>query len=440
MFPRTAVDEWGFVSEDNSKQQNPIDAASQPQLLGNVQRFAEWRTLWRDYETAVGQVAHRAFETSVLHLAKKNFASGSPADSEPGRLTVANLASAWKTLHGLQAEFRQWFVRYVPEDKLNQLEQHEHATFRHVWPVTYAVVYSPEARLNGASSLEADLRDKRRVFLRSLRRELMDTVGPGAAVTILEGPYKLDDKSFLTVVCDHTALASAERVKADIVRALWRAARVRAWGPFEATPLEVEWSHVLVVHTVRGKAVASVGSFVSTVVLFGSKSELEVKAHHLMPMPVKVADFGVATWELPVVSRALAFQASSLLFILAALRFWSIAQATSTHNLNEAAVRTALASWSSEASKLRQKAARDYEDLVAVVGMLRTAPGMINDDIDAHLKELDELCRPLLMLDTPDVTWTLEAFVAWAGPLIARPETVSVLTTEIIDMSISTAA
>lgn len=192
-------------------------------------------------------------------------------------------------------------------------------------------------------------------------------------------------------------------------------------------------------HTVRGKAVGNAGSFVSTVILFGSESELEVKAHHLLPMPVNVADFGVATWELPVVPKVLAFQASSLLFILAALRFWSIAQAASTHHLNDAAVRTALASWSAEASKLRQKAARDYEDLVAVVGMQRTAPGVSNDDIDARLKELDELCRPLLMLDTPDVTWTLESFVAWAEPLIAHPDAVSALTTEITDMSIRTA-
>ena len=276
--------------------------------------------------------------------------------------------------------------------------------------------------------------------MRSLRRELTDTVGPEATVSVLEGPYKLDDKSCLTVVCDHPALASAESLKADIVRALWRAARVCAWGPFEATPLEIEWSHILVVHTVRGKAVANAGSFVSTVVLFGSESEPEVKAHHLMPMPVKVADVGVATWELPVVSKVLAFQASSVLFILAALRFWSIAQAAITHHLNAAALETALASWSSEISKLRQKAARDYEDLVAVVGMLRTARSVINDDIDARLKELDELCRQLPMLDTPDVTWTLEGFVAWAEPLVARPDAVNALTTEIIDMSIRTAA
>jgi hypothetical protein len=328
----------------------------------------------------------------------------------------------------------------VAEDKLNQLEQHEVATFRHLWPVTYGVVYTPEAGSNGAARLETELRENRREFLRRLHRELVDTLGLAARVRILEGPYKLDDKSCLTVVCDHPALASVERLKADVVRALWRATRVRSWGPFEATPFEVEWSHILVVHTVRGKAVASAGSFISTVALFGSESELDVKPHHLLPMPVNVADFGLATWELPVVSKVLAFQASSMLFILAGLRFWSIAQAVRTHKLNEADTQSALTSWSSEISTLRQKAARDYEDVVAVVGMLRTAPGVMNDDIDARLKELNEVCRPLLMLDAADVTWTLEAFVTWAEPLIARPHAVNALTTDIIDMSIGTAA
>ena len=157
-------------------------------------------------------------------------------------------------------------------------------------------------------------------------------------------------------------------------------------------------------------------------------------------MPINVADFGLATWELPVVSKVLAFQTSSLLFILAGLRFWSIAQAVRTHKLNEADIQAALTSWSSEISKLRQKAARDYEDLVTVTGMLRTAPSVINDDIDVRLNELDKLCRQLLMLDTADVTWTLESFVAWAEPLIARPDAVSALTTQIIDMSIRAAA
>jgi hypothetical protein len=133
-------------------------------------------------------------------------------------------------------------------------------------------------------------------------------------------------------------------------------------------------------------------------------------------------------------------QASWLLFVLAALRFWSIAQAAITHKLTEAALQASLALYSSEISTLRQNAVRDYEDLVTTMGALRTAQGIRSDALDARLKELDELCRPLLMLETATVTWTFDAFVAWAEPLLARPDAVNTLTTEIIDISIATMA
>jgi hypothetical protein len=130
----------------------------------------------RDYETAVGQVAHRAVEISILDLGRKNFDGDTPADSQAGRLTVVNLAAAWKELRSLQAQFRRWFVRYVAEHKLTQLEQHEDATFRHLWPVTYGVVYTPDAGSNGAARLETELRENRREFLRVLSPNSADTV------------------------------------------------------------------------------------------------------------------------------------------------------------------------------------------------------------------------------------------------------------------------
>jgi hypothetical protein len=42
MFPRSAVDEWGFVSETRDKVSD-VEAAAQAQLWGNIRRFATWR-------------------------------------------------------------------------------------------------------------------------------------------------------------------------------------------------------------------------------------------------------------------------------------------------------------------------------------------------------------------------------------------------------------
>jgi hypothetical protein len=136
----------------------------------------------------------------------------------------------------------------------------------------------------------------------------------------------------------------------------------------------------------------------------------------------------------------LTFQASSMVFMLAALRFWSIAQAVVTHSLDDAALEAPLKSYASELSRLRQKAARDYGDLVGVVQASRAVPGVITDDIDERLQQLDERGKSLLRLDVADLTSTMTSFVAWAEPVLAEPNALNRLVTEIIDLSIAAAA
>src|SRR5436309_2117233 len=96
---------------------------------------------------------------------------------------------------------------------------------------------------------------------------------------------------------------------------------------FESTPLEVEWSHILVVHTVKDRALSPTGSFVSTQVLFGSDEPIKVAGHHLLPIPVDLTAVGVSVWESPMLFAAATFQAHFSLFLLAMMRFGSLVQA-----------------------------------------------------------------------------------------------------------------
>ena len=114
------------------------------------------------------------------------------------------------------------------------------------------------------------------------------------------------------------------------------------------------------------------------------------------------------------------------------------------------AIRAEQSSMRSEITEMRNDITEIRSEIVEIrtqqavmtknIGALDYRLTSVEERIDARLKELDEFCRQLLMLDTPDVSWTLEGFLAWAEPLIARPDSVNALTTEIIDMSIRTAA
>ena len=437
MFPKTAVDEWGFVSEMRDNVPD-AEAAAQSQLWGNLRRFSKWRKHWQEYEQCVGRVAQRIIEVTVLHLAEKNCANSNTAHSDAGRLLVVNLAFAWKALHQMQSEFGRWFSRFGPLDALATLERHEVSVFAHLWPVAFATVYSPTLGQSGVGRVETDLRDQRRQFLRTLKQEVITTVGTPAQVQVLEGPLRLDEKTCIAVVCDHDTVAEADERRADVVRALWRATRFREWKHFESTPLEVEWSHILVVHTVKGRALSSTGSFVSTQVLFGSDDPIKVAGHHVLPIPVDIAAIGVSVWESPVLFAAAHFQAHFSLFLLAVMRFGSLVQAAIKHSLHEAKLDVALAAYSREVTALRGKAVAAHDDLA---GLLRAWSSGDEDRpplLEFWIRRLEELTTVAMMAGSSGtVQLTIETFAEWAKRTTQSSSEIQALLKHIVDASIA---
>ena len=437
-FPRTAVDEWGLVSEDSSRGGTEADAGAQVHVWGNIRRFTEWRRAWNEYESAVGRVGACAVEVSVLHLATKNFGSDSLADSKAGRLLVINLGVAWKQLQRIQHEFRQWFAKYIPDAGLSELERHEEATFAHLWPVVFAVVYSPYAGCGmGEGALESGLREERRAFVRGLRRELTNVLGAQERARVLEGPYCLADKRCLLALCDHSSVAEVERTQEEIIKAAWRATRFKEWKPLEYTHLEAAWSDLLFVHTVRGKALSGAGHFVSTLSLFASEADFVVKPHHRAQLPVALDVVGVPTWDLPVVAGAQLLAARAGLFTFAMMTFPAVAEAAEEFRLEAEHLECWLRKYSREITALRSKAVTAFEDLLALLrNSLDTANG---GPIAEVSKRLEMICEPLLLLDgSSNVTLTPERFGEWAAYVLSHPRDLQNVVTELVEFSLTT--
>jgi len=440
MFPKSAVDEWGFVSESRDNVSD-TEAAARSQLWGNIRRFSKWRKQWQEYEQCVGRVAQKIVEVTVLHLAEKNFANSSTAESDSGRLLVVNLAFAWKALHPMQSEFRRWFTRLAPTDAFAMLERHELSVFAHLWPVAFATVYSPSLGRSGVGRIEADLRDQRRQFVRALKQEVLTTLGPAANVQILEGPFRVGERTCIAVVCDHHTVADADGRRADVVRPLWQATRFRQWKHFESTPLEVEWSHILVVHSIKGRALSSTGSLVSTQVLFGSEQQIQVAGHHLLPVPVDLAAVGVPVWESPIVFAAANFQAHVSLFVLAMMRFASLVKSAIKHSLQEHQLEAALAAYSREITVLRSKAVAAHDDLSGLLRAWGSESGNRSSELDVWIHRLEEFSKVALMAGiSGTATLTYETFGQWAQRTIASSNEIQLLLKDIVDASIAKAA
>ena len=406
MFPSSAVDEWGFISE-NRDNQLAADS-SRAELWGNVRRFKQWRKVWQDYEMGVGQVVRHVAEATASHLALKNLASAELSETNAGPLLVLNLGNAWQVLAAMQAEFRRWFAPYVPARRLDEIESHERSTFGHLWIVAFAFVYSPQDRImGGAASLERRIQSQRREFVRRLREEVSAVMAGHGTARICEGPHVIDGRRCLVVVCDHATLATMETLRSAVVLALWRAARAGNWQHLEWTPLLIEWPHIFVTHILRGMALQPSGSYLSSLVLFGTVSDFEVSAHHIIELAVPVADFdalGIAVWDSPLLAAALAFQGNLSAFALTMLRFPSLVELAARYGLTDDVLEPSLKAFSREITALRRTASDRFEELLNLLRPLQSRSDVRLNLADDWLQRLEQHCSNCLFAAKGDTT------------------------------------
>ncbi len=434
MFPQIAVDEWGFTSEnrqhesprssrqaagpalqaqDSDRASNVISAYG---MARSVRRFRDWLKLWGEYEMGIQQVIRRMPEATAEHLAVKNPASNPPAETNGGRLLLVNLGNAWRVLAAMQSEFHRWFGRYVSPRPLDEIDSHESKTFLHLWVVASAFVQAPAERvIGGASSLEPRIEAQRQELLRLLREELEKVVAPeGGAARVSEGHHVIDGRVCLVVVCNHLHLATMEALRSEIVLAVWRAAQKSNLTELAWTPLTIEWPHVFMTHTLRGKALQSAGSFLSSPVLFVTLSDFRVAAHHVAALPVPVADFealAIEIWDSPLLAAALGLQGGLAAFVLTMTRFGPLVDLASRYGLSDEALEPCLASFAKEISALRRVAADQSADLSNLLEALRRI-GSARD----WLVRLERCCNSILLANGGEnVVLTPAAFEDWLG-------------------------
>lgn len=440
MFPRTAVDEWGFVSEDQGKMKNTEGGRSE--LWGNLGRFKLWKKAWQEYESGVGQVAHRALEETLHHLSLKNCIPSVPIDPSSGRLLVINLGSAWEALADMQTEFRRWFARYLPSQNLAELEQHEYSTFRHLWAVAFNFVHEPLQNVSGgAGFFERVMDQKRREFIRHLEDELTTVMSGIGTIRVSEGPHSIDGKRSLLVACNHVSLITIESLRPQVVLAIWRAAHAPGWRNLEWTPISIEWQSIFVTHILRGKGLFPGGTQLNSYVLFGTESDFQVQNHHVMELPIQSSDYralGLELWDTPLLSTALNFQGGFFAFIITLSRFYSLFMVASEQGLSDVTLNPCLEAFSQEISTLRGNALAASEDILS---LMRIHPSAQGSKVNELMNRLERICSDCLFsVDTEmiaPITITLDDFMDWVDRLAKSIEESKTLLSDIMEFAIA---
>jgi hypothetical protein len=369
MFPQSAVDEWGVVSE--ARENAPSTRVESVMLWNQLQRFAEWRKEWQEYVNCVQRVANTVLDATVKHIATKNTTYERDEATKAERLILFNIQGAWQALLPMQSGFRRWFGRQAGASALAELERNERSVYGHLWPTTLAFISNPGAAVRGGvDRVEADIRDIRRHFMRAIGTKVGVAMAEDGTVRIVEGPVMLGGKQCLGVICDHKSALTVEAAKPRVVLALRHAARFREWAPFESVDISTQWRHIFVCHAVQGRAVLPAGAFISTAVL-ADAPDFEVAGHHTADLPVPADELAerahLPTWDVPMISAAVALHGHLAAFMFAMMQGAAIVAEVRRHELSGSAVASSLRTTSQAITEGRRRTLLAYQDVVALL-------------------------------------------------------------------------
>ena len=434
MFPRTAVDEWGFVSE--GRDQSLGQGESNAKCEAALRRFEGWRKAHQDFEFSVKQVSRRIIGQTVSYLDERRGHPSNDTDEKEARLLLVNLATAWEAVHSLQREFGRRFGEICSPGKLATLEKYEHINFRHLWAVTFALCYERQGNLPNASHvIEAETARRRRLFLDALNTEISSVLDHAGSVTVRNEPWVIDEIPHLCIICDHRDIGTIEDTAPRIVEAIWRAAQTGGWRPLEWQPFVIEWPKIAIVHLVRGRALQSAFATFFTKVVFVTETEFEVKPHHYIALPVATDFFtesGFALWDSPLLRATLALHEWVTAFGLTNMRFYPLAELIIEKSIEEDSANLMLERFFQELTTVLNAAQESYSQLDLLLDTINTS------ESEQWMTELHRLCTIRLMsVDShADVAIDIDNFTVWLEQVEATATEYDVLMTALMSFSI----
>ena len=168
-FPKSVIDEWGNVDENNVKKDSislynpPATITGVAKQIADSYKISLSLLRYRKYLSSVkaytGSLSY-FFLNALLGKAKsadeknriKSIADNSGIKTDRARLTTHNFADALKELPTLQKEFRNIFSSFFDGDALNYFERRESEAIANVWSLWYQFALHPAHRFQNAES------------------------------------------------------------------------------------------------------------------------------------------------------------------------------------------------------------------------------------------------------------------------------------------------
>ena len=428
MFPRSAVDEWGFISEEKLGKGTAVET----RLQMSLRRFSAWRKAFSDFESGVIQVIDKIINLTVLYVGEHKGHIANEEDDKTAHLFLLNLGDVWKSLRSMQREFRNRFGGLCSQQRIDELDLNERVNLRHFWAVAIAICYERQLHIsNIGQRIENEIENRKSLFIQSIQTELNVTLGNSGSATVQETPWVIDGTPHLCIVIDYYRFETDEPNAPRLVEAIWRAAQVGGWRELEWMPLEFEWPKIALVNLVDGKALLPACATFSTGVLFATSEAFEVKFHHHVQLPVTTEDFtfgGFRIWESPLIRAVLILQGHLVEFTITNIRFYELATLVLEQKIEQDDVDRILDNFSRELLNVLTVAQRSYSLLIHILETVA------NENKEYWTREFRRICHFLLfdLDENSTVSLNLDTFSLWLNGLHDANSEFQSLTSEVI--------
>jgi len=376
MFPRSAVDPWGYISEDKTVSRKESGSKKRTMQAEALQRFGPWRKSLRKYSTGLGNFVNQLPNAmAILVNARECGVPLTTEDVQACRLILINLSDAIDAHENFTRDFNRHFKKYFDNQNLIQSSKNEIQVLKKLWNLFFAFFHNPQRLYKRASHLiESRLAQNEKTFLKLLKRKTSAIWGNEEDATDVTIKFATSENRLsprLLLVCDFQDSAEFNQTHPKLVQAIHQASRFKTWKDLEWLPLQISWTDITIVKLFRGKALKSEWVSIPLGVFFQSGQEFDVQFHHLKPYPVnpsKFAKCGFSVWKHPLLTSISETAARLYELVMTFSRTFEIIQYDLTHDLSGA-----------DQQRFKEDLGQDFEQaILATLDSLNTLEVLVN--------------------------------------------------------------
>ena len=269
MFPKSAVDPWGFTSEGTEKSQKQSQSNIPTPISASVMlaEYQSYQKAWNDYLNSIisfliqsdliltvnGFIGRLPKSQHELFFQKAE-GLGRPYSPHIVHLTVVNLNDAKCKLKSFQTEFSNRFKNLVDISVLKKLDEQEAAKLEKTWHLWYQFAHHPDRYWKEAPDVRAAAitRNVQLGLINAIKKALANNPYFGWQTKLLSDSYCYEEQPALWIGLELKDLTSLERAYTEVVNVLIGAIRPVEYKDLKYFVLTNNWQHVVIIPMLQG--------------------------------------------------------------------------------------------------------------------------------------------------------------------------------------------